>query len=322
MDDKLKGLSLEDLLKKDKRLVTSDMELLEVTKVPSNILVLDELLLGGWPEGKMAELFGPAGGGKSSIALSTAVAAQEYGRVAWFDLEDAFNPALAESLGLDLESIIFVNSESAEDVFDAMETLVMAGGVSMIVVDSVAGLTPAAEIAGDYGDSHMGLVARIMSQGLRKLSQAMKASDSKTTILWINQIRDTMSGFGSGKTTTGGKALPFWCSTRVDVVRIEQIKDGPVTVGQKVRVTIVKSRYTKPFQKAEFDIVYDRGINNSLSLVEMLIESGLIKKAGSWLTDLETGETLAQGKGNFALMLDEDSELMNYWSSRVTRSTD
>lgn len=302
------------------RNITRITDFEQVDKIPTGIFEFDNKSEGGFPVGKMAELYGPTGGGKSSIALSTAAQAQQLGAVVWFDLESAFNADLAERIGVDVDALLFPEHSSAEDVFQTIEDLVRTNEVSLIVVDSVAGLVPRAEIAGDYGDSHMGLLARTMSQGLRKLAGSMDIEGNRTTVLWINQIRANMNTFGYGPTTTttGGNALPFWCGTRVEIKRIEQIKQGDDVVGQKVQAFFQKARFARPFTKAKFDIVYDRGFDNSGSIIEACIDAGYITKSGSWLSDAETGEVLAQGKQKLAVMFDDDHQLLDQYVQKVT----
>lgn len=314
-----KPKSLDDYVKSDKRVISMSQEVLDIERIPSGIYMLDDALEGGFPVGKMAELFGPTGGGKSSIALSTAVAAQERGRVVWIDLEDAFNPRLAEKVGLDLSELIFVNAVSAEEIFEIMENICQTGEASMIVVDSVAGLVTNAEIQGEYGDSHMAILARLMSSGLPKLARNL----GETSMLWINQIRDNMNiGYGAKTTTKGGKALPFWCSTRVEVKRIGQVLNSQKElVGQTVQVHLPKARYGKPFQTREFDIIYDRGFDNAGSIIDACVSAGTIGLNGSWYVDTQTGESLGQGKANLAEKLLADQEMYDHYLASITTVT-
>ena len=301
---------VDRLLAEDKRLVTVKDAVPEIEKVPTGIYTLDKMLCGGFPMGKMVELFGPPAGGKSAIALSTAVQAQKFGRVVWIDLEGAFNPEFAVRAGLDMEQIIFAQSESAEDVMSILDRLAETQGISLVVVDSVAGLVTNAEINGDYGDAHIGQLARLMSSSLPLLVRKTKSNDNPIIIVWINQIRDVISTqpFAPQSTTKGGKSLPFWSSNRMDIKRKTSRKVGEAVVGQTVRATLVKSRFAPPFQSAEFDILYESGISNALGIVETALKQKVLVQKGSWITDPETGETIAQGVMNAAKVFDENPQ--------------
>lgn len=313
-----KTVTVADILK-DNEAASSLVDIPDIEKLPSGIVSLDAMLDGGFPRGKMAELFGPEGGGKSGIALSTAAQAQNLGTVVWIDLEDAFNPEIAERSGVNLETLAYVGPMYAEKAMQTIEDLLETEDIALIVVDSVAGMTTRAEAEGAYGDAHVGGVARLMSQAMRKLSQ--KLSKTNATLIWVNQIRDLIGviGYGPKSTTTGGRGLKFWCSTRIQVAQIGKVKKGESDiVGQKVKVYTQKARFSKQFQTATFDILYDTGISNGSGLVEIALNAGVIAKKGSWLVDVETGETLAQGALNYAVALDEDAEAFAALLEKVT----
>lgn len=300
--------TIEELVARNPSLSAPDGILESLEKVSTGVLSLDTALEGGLPVGKMAELYGPPGGGKSALAMSTAAQAQKRGAVVWFDLEDAFNPVLAERAGIDMSKMVFGASVAAESVFETIEDASRLRDISLIVIDSVAGLVPNAEIQGDFGDSHVGLIARLLSQALRKMSQTLSVEHSDVIVLWVNQVRDLINSFGHGPqtTTTGGRGLKFWCSTRIEVTRIGAIKQGDDVVGQDVRCKVVKSRFSRPFQTTNFSLLYESGISNGASLIDLAIKEGIIQKKGSWLVDAVTGESLGQGTLNYARVLDSD----------------
>lgn len=315
-----KAKTIKDILAEHESVARLTDESIDVERIPTGILDLDKALDGGFPVGKMIELYGPAGAGKSAVALYTAVRAQERGSVLWMDLEGAFNPEIASRAGLRLDDLFFATPNTSEEVLDLIKEVVEVKDIALVVVDSVAGMVPRAEVMGDAGDSHVGLQARLMSQGTRRISNRMQEVGSETSVIWVNQIRDKIGaiGYGPQTTTTGGRALEFWCSTRVDVTRIGQVKQGEEVVGHKVRARVTKSRFSRPMQKAEFQIIYESGISNGAALVDTAIEAGVITKKGSWLIDTETGETLAQGAVNLAKILDEDGEAFEQLLDKVT----
>lgn len=286
----------------------------ETPKISTGIVALDEALDGGFPRGHQIELYGAPGGGKSAIAMSTAVQAQKAAggtkkNVTWIDLESAFVPETAKKAGLNLDSLLYADaSHSAEEVMQMVEDLALSGSMDVVVVDSVAGLVTEAEINGDFGDSHVGLTARLLSQATRKLNEKLTESGSTTTIIWVNQVRSTIGGgpFSPQTTTTGGKSLTFWCSVRLDIARIGMVKQGEEVVGQKVKAKVQKSRTSPPFRQAEFDIIYQTGISNGSALVDMALASGLFDLGGGgWITDTMTGEKV-QGRLAMAEALDQD----------------
>ena len=291
----------------------------ELEKISTGITVLDEMLDGGIPKHKMAEFYGSEGGGKSAIAMSIAAQAQKLGLVVWLDLEAAFNAAVASKSGIDLDTLLYVGPSSAEDTLDTVEAALDSTDTALIVVDSVAGMVPQAELEGDFGDAHVGLQARLLSQAMRKLTKKVAASNA--TVIWINQIRDKIGvmGFGEKTTTPGGRALKFYSSTRLQVTRVGMVKQGDEIIGHKVKVRASKSRFSPQFREAEFEIHYETGISNGAHLVEMAINSGLwdFNPKGGWITDTETGEKM-QGKTNVAHQLDIDPNMAKELADRLT----
>jgi recombination protein RecA len=284
----------------------------EVERIPTGILAVDTMVGGGFPRGKNIELMGPEGSGKTSIALRYIGEAQKFGSCVFIDLENALDPNMAISSGVNLDELFVAQPESAESALQIVEDCLGASDVSAIVIDSVAGLTPNAEINGDFGDSHVGLVARLMSQALRKLTAQMRSEKSDVTVIWINQLREKIGGmpsFGPQTTTTGGRALRYYSSIRLEVARTGPVKQGEDIIGHTVKVKSVKNRFAPPYQTATFDILYDRGISNESTLLEMALDKGLIKKSGAWFADAETGENLGQGKLKILELLSEDKEL-------------
>ena len=285
----------------------------DVDRIPTGILALDNILGGGFPVGKMVELYGNHGSGKSSISMKFMAEAQKRGKCVLIDLENAFDPHMAENSGVNLDELMVAQPESAESALEMIEMILGADDVAAIVVDSVAGLVPRAEIEGSYGDAHVGLVARLISQAMRKLGAAQRSEHSEVVVVWINQIREKIGGMGYGPQTdsTGGRGLKFWCSTRVEVARTGQVKQGDDIVGHTVKVKTTKNRFAPPFQTASFDILYDSGISNESTLLDMAIDAGVIKKSGAWFADAATGENLGQGKLKVLEVLREDQELYN-----------
>jgi recombination protein RecA len=293
---------------------------LHVDRIKTGVLALDNILGGGFPTGKMVELYGNHGSGKTSIAMKFMAQAQERGKCVLIDLENAFDPTMAENSGVNLDDLMVAQPDSAESALEIVEMVMGADDVAAIVVDSVAGLTPRAEIEGDYGDAHVGLVARLISQALRKLGAAQRAEGSDVITVWINQIREKIGGMGYGPQTdsTGGRGLKFWCSTRVEVARTGQVKQGDDVIGHTVKVKTTKNRFAPPFQSATFDILYDSGICNESTLLDLAINAGLIKKSGAWFADAETGENLGQGKLKVLDVLREDRERYDNLMKQVT----
>lgn len=295
-------------LKKSETVASAD-DLPEIEKIPTGIHALDSILGGGFARGRIVDIYGSSGGGKSAIALSFLAQAQNYGICVFIDLENAFDIEKAKSAGIDTSSLVVARPETAEEVFELIRQFGATEGCAAIVVDSMAGLSPAAEIAGSINDSHVGLVGRIVSQSMRIIKNDLGRTG--TVLVGINQVRDAIgkAGYGPSTTPTGGKAFKFYSSTRLNVARIEGIKQGEQIIGQRVQVKTDKSRLSPPFQKAVFDLYYEFGIANEAQLLERALDQGLIKQSGAWLVDTTTGESIAQGKLNTIRALMDDPEL-------------
>src|SRR5437868_13298994 len=265
--------------------------------IPTGSIALDVALgIGGLPRGRVVEIYGPESSGKTTVALHAVANAQAAGGVAAFiDAEHALDPDYAKKLGVDTDSLLVSQPDTGEQALEIADMLVRSGALDILVIDSVAALVPRAEIEGEMGDSHVGLQARLMSQALRKITGAL--SNSNTTAIFINQLREKIGVmFGSPETTTGGRALKFYASVRLDVRRIETLKDGSDPVGNRTRVKVVKNKMAAPFKQAEFDILYGHGISREGSLIDVGVEQGLIKKSGAWYT--YDADQLGQGKEN------------------------
>ena len=294
---------------------------LDVAVIPSGALSLDIALgVGGLPRGRIVEIYGPEASGKTTLSLSAAAQAQKTGGVAAFiDAEHAFDPTYAKKLGLNLDDLLISQPDTGEQALEIAETLVRSNAVDIIIIDSVAALTPRAEIEGDMGDSHMGLHARLMSQALRKLTGAI--SKSKTCVVFINQIRMKIGVmFGNPETTTGGNALKFYASVRLDIRRIETLKTQDSVIGTRVRVKVVKNKVAAPFKQAEFDIMYSEGISKESNLLDLAIRQGLIVKTGAWFTSGE--EKLGQGKENAKEFLRENKKLASELEKKIRQAVD
>ncbi|MFL0578426.1 recombinase RecA [Dietzia sp. 179-F 9C3 NHS] len=279
-----------------------------VKVIPSGALSLDVALgVGGFPRGRVVEVYGPESSGKTTVALHAVANAQAAGGIAAFiDAEHALDPEYARRLGVDTDNLIVSQPDTGEQALEIADMLVKSGSIDIIVIDSVAALVPRAEIEGEMGDSHVGLQARLMSQALRKMTGALH--NSGTTAIFINQLREKIGVmFGSPETTTGGKALKFYASVRLDVRRIETLKDGADAVGNRTKVKVVKNKVAPPFKIAEFDILYGEGISREGSLIDMGVENGFIKKSGSWFT--YGTDQLGQGKENARRYLKENPDV-------------
>jgi recombination protein RecA len=277
------------------RLGSDDRAPVEV--IPTGSIALDVALgIGGLPRGRIIEVYGPESSGKTTVALHAIANAQRNGGIAAFiDAEHALDPEYAKALGVDTDALLVSQPDTGEQALEIADMLIRSGSIDIIVIDSVAALVPRAEIEGEMGDSHVGLQARLMSQALRKLTGAL--NNTGTTMIFINQLREKIGVFfGSPETTAGGKALKFYASVRLDIRRIETLKDGVDAVGNRTRVKVVKNKMAAPFKQAEFDIIYGVGISREGSLIDFGVEQEIVKKSGAWYT--YEGEQLGQGKEN------------------------
>ena len=284
--------------------------------IPTGAIALDVALgVGGLPRGRIIEIYGPESSGKTTVALHAVANAQRAGGLAGFiDAEHALDPDYAKALGVDTENLYISQPDNGEQALEIADTLIRSGALDVIVIDSVAALVPRAEIEGEMGDSHVGLQARLMSQALRKLTGAL--NHSRTTAIFINQLREKVGVmFGSPETTTGGRALKFYASVRLDVRRIETLKDGQEAVANRTRVKVVKNKVAPPFRQAEFDIVYGEGISREGGLIDMGVEHGFVRKSGAWYT-YESGQ-LGQGKENARTYLKENPDIANEIEKKI-----
>jgi recombination protein RecA len=284
--------------------------------IPTGSIALDVALgLGGLPRGRIVEIYGPESSGKTTVALHALANAQKAGGIAAFiDAEHALDPAYAQKLGVDTDALLVSQPDTGEQALEIMDMLIRSGAIDVVVIDSVAALVPKAEIEGEMGDSHVGLQARLMSQALRKITGAL--SQTKTTAIFINQLREKVGVmFGSPETTSGGKALKFYASVRLDIRRIETLKDGTESVGNRTRVKVVKNKLAPPFRNAEFDILYGIGISREGSLIDLGVEQGIVRKAGAWYT--YEGDQLGQGKENARTFLHENEDLANEIEKKI-----
>ena len=289
----------------------------KVASIPTGALSLDMALgIGGLPRGRVVEIYGPESSGKTTVALHSIAEAQKAGGIAAFiDAEHALDPQYAKALGVDVEALLVSQPDTGEQALEIADMLIRSGAVDVVVIDSVAALTPRAEIEGEMGDSHVGLQARLMSQALRKLAGTL--SKSRTCAIFINQIREKVGVmFGSPETTSGGRALKFYSSVRLDIRRIESLKDGNDFVGNRVRAKVVKNKVSAPFRQAEFDILFGEGISREGSILDVGAEEGIIKKSGAWYT--YEGEQLGQGRENARKFLKEHTDVADEIYKRVT----
>ena len=287
-----------------------------VEVIPTGSIALDIALgIGGLPRGRVVEIYGPESSGKTTLALHAVANAQRAGGIAAFiDAEHALDPDYAKRLGVDTDALLVSQPDTGEQALEIMDRLIRSGAIDVVVVDSVAALVPKAEIDGEMGDSHVGLQARLMSQALRKLAGAI--SGTNTTAIFINQLREKIGVFfGSPETTTGGKALKFYASIRLDIRRIETLKEGTEAVGNRTRVKVVKNKMAPPFKQAEFDILYGVGISREGGLIDLGVEQGFVRKSGAWYT--YEGDQLGQGKENARTFLKDNPDLANEIEKKI-----
>ena len=287
-----------------------------VAVIPTGSIALDVALgIGGIPRGRIVEIYGPESSGKTTLTLHAVANAQKAGgQVAFVDAEHALDPEYAKKLGVDIDSLLVSQPDTGEQALEIADMLVRSGSIDLIVIDSVAALVPRAEIEGEMGDAHVGLQARLMSQALRKLTGAL--SQTQTTMIFINQLREKVGVFfGSPETTSGGKALKFYASVRLDIRRIETLKDGTDAVGNRTRVKVVKNKMAPPFKQAEFDILYGVGISREGSLIDYGVEHEIVRKSGAWYT--YDGDQLGQGKENARSFLLENPDMANEIETKI-----
>ena len=288
----------------------------KVEVIPTGAISLDVALgVGGVPRGRVVEIYGPESSGKTTLALHVLANAQKAGGIAAIvDAEHALDPEYAKKIGVDIDGLLVSQPDTGEQALEITDMLIRSGALDVIVIDSVAALVPRAEIEGEMGDSHVGLQARLMSQALRKLTGAL--SQSKTTAIFINQLREKVGVmFGSPETTTGGKALKFYASVRLDIRRIETLKDGTEAVGNRTRVKVVKNKVASPFKQAEFDVLYGVGISREGSLIDLGVDQGFVKKSGAWYT--YEGDQLGQGKENARKFLRSNPDTANEIEKKI-----
>ena len=320
-NEKLKALQLtidkiEKSYGKGSIMRMGDKPVDDVPTIHSGSISLDMAMgIGGYPKGRVIEIFGPESSGKTTLAIHAIAEAQKAGGIAAFiDAEHAFDPTYAQKLGVDINELLISQPDNGEQALEIADSLIRSGAIDIIVIDSVAALTPKAEIEGEMGDSKMGLQARLMSQALRKLTGSI--SKTKTCVIFINQLRDKIGVmFGNPETTTGGNALKFYASVRLDIRKIGQLKDGDEVQGSHTRVKVVKNKVAPPFRKAEFDILYGEGISKIGEIIDLGVEINLIKKAGSWFSYGDT--KLGQGREGVKLLLKDNPELMEELEAKI-----
>src|SRR5437870_5122412 len=289
-----------------------------IDAIPTGAISIDFALgVGGVPRGRVVEIFGPESSGKTTLALQVIAEAQKLGGLAAFvDAEHALDAAYAQKLGVDLDNLLVSQPDNGEQALEIVEVLIRSNGVDVVVVDSVAALVPKAEIEGEMGDAQMGLQARLMSQALRKLTGAV--SKSKTTLIFINQLREKIGVmFGNPETTTGGRALKFYASVRIDIRRIASIKDGDQVIGGRTRVKVVKNKVAPPFREAEFDVMYGEGISREGDLLDLAVDRKIVEKSGTWFAF--SGERLGQGRENVKQFLKENPATFKAIEEKVRR---
>jgi recombination protein RecA len=319
--DKLKALQLTlDKIEKDfgkgSIMKMGDKAISDIPSISSGSIALDVALgIGGYPRGRVVEIFGPESSGKTTLAIHAIAEAQKLGGIAAIiDAEHAFDRTYAEKLGVDVETLLISQPDNGEQALEIADNLIRSGAIDIIVIDSVAALTPKAEIEGEMGDSKMGLQARLMSQALRKLTGTI--SKTNTCCVFINQLRDKIGVmFGNPETTTGGNALKFYATVRVDIRKLNQIKDGDESTGNRVRVKIVKNKLAPPFKKAEFDLVYGEGISKTGEIIDLGVELNIVKKSGSWFSYGET--RLGQGRDAVRQLLIDNIELSDELEKKI-----
>ena len=293
-----------------------EFKAMNVEAIPTGALSLDIALgIGGVPRGRIIEIYGPESSGKTTLALHIIAEAQKQnGEVAFIDAEHALDPVYAKNLGVNINDLIVSQPDTGEQALEIAESLIRSGALDVIVVDSVAALVPKAEIDGDMGDSHIGLQARLMSQALRKLAGAV--NKSKTVIIFINQLREKVGVmFGNPETTTGGRALKFYASVRMDIRKIENIKQDSEIIGNRARVKIVKNKVAPPFREAEFDILYGKGISKEGNILDIAVNLDIIEKSGSWFS--YKGERVGQGRENVKKYLIDNPSVMNEIETKI-----
>jgi len=293
-----------------------DVGVMNVEAIPTGALSLDIALgIGGIPRGRIVEIYGPESSGKTTLALHMIAEAQKMGgEAAFIDAEHALDPVYAKHLGVNIDNLIVSQPDTGEQALEIAEALVRSGAIDVIVVDSVAALVPKAEIDGDMGDSHIGLQARLMSQALRKLAGAINKSNS--VIIFINQLREKVGVmFGNPETTAGGRALKYYASVRLDIRKIENLKQDGEVVGNRARVKVVKNKVAPPFREAEFDIVYGKGISKSGNILDLAVNLDIIEKSGSWFS--YNGERIGQGRENVKKYLEENPKMMEEVEKKV-----
>lgn len=293
-----------------------EFQAMNVEAIPTGALGLDIALgIGGVPRGRIIEIYGPESSGKTTLALHIIAEAQKmFGEAAFIDAEHALDPVYAKHLGVDIDNLIVSQPDTGEQALEIAEALIRSGALDVIVVDSVAALVPKAEIDGDMGDSHIGLQARLMSQALRKLAGAI--NKSKTVIIFINQLREKVGiMFGNPETTTGGRALKYYASVRLDIRKVENIKQDGEVIGNRAKVKIVKNKVAPPFREAEFDILYGKGISKEGNILDIAVNLEIIEKSGSWFS--YNGERIGQGRENVKKYLSENIEIMNEIEEKI-----